>query len=143
MGLVAVGCLLSSWMILPAWGYDNGVVAQQILKSTMTGNGQKIEYLKTDKAEITAAIVEFAPGAETGWHKHPVPVYAYVLEGTLKVMVEGGKEYVFEKDQAIIEVVNLAHNGKNVGKGKVRLAVFYTGEENTPSTIKLTPPSIR
>ena len=57
-------------------------------KTSVTGNGQKITYPLTDKAEVTAMIVDLPPGAETGWHKHPVPVYAYVISGNLTVELE-------------------------------------------------------
>jgi quercetin dioxygenase-like cupin family protein len=80
--------------------------------------------------------VELAPGAETGWHKHPGPVYAYVVAGKLSVTLESGKELAYGAGDAIIEVVNVMHNGKNSGSEPVKLAVFYLGTEGTPTVIK-------
>ena len=82
--------------------------------------------------------VEIKPGAETGWHSHPVPLYAYVLEGDLTVEVKGGNTYHFTAGNAIVEVVNVPHNGKNLGATPVVLIVFYTGETGTPNTV-MTP----
>jgi len=116
--------------------YQSGVSATVLKKSSVTGNGQKIIYPVTDKAEVTAMTVNLAPGAETGWHSHPIPVYAYVVEGTLEVELEGGQIITYRSGDAIIEVVNTLHNGRNRGSEEVRLVVFYTGAEGTPSVVK-------
>jgi quercetin dioxygenase-like cupin family protein len=131
-------CLLVlAGSVSPAWGYDSGVTVRTVLKSTTAGNGQPLEYLRTDRPEVTAAVVEIAPGAQTGWHLHRVPVYAYVMEGTLTVQLDEGKEITFNKGQAILEVRNTPHNGINAGKDTVRLIVFYTGAVGEPLSEKV------
>ncbi|MDD5286422.1 MAG: cupin domain-containing protein [Desulfuromonadaceae bacterium] len=110
-----------------------------LVKASVTGNGQRITYPVTNKAEVTAMTVELLPGSETGWHKHPVPVYAYVISGKLTFEIEGGKQLSFDAGEAIIEVVNTLHNGKNIGNEPVKLAVFYLGDEGTPNVIKPVP----
>ena len=67
--------------------YGNGVTTKVLKKTSVTENGRKISYPQTDRAEVSAMTVELAPGAETGWHEHPVPVYAYVMAGTLSACV--------------------------------------------------------
>ncbi len=114
-----------------------GAKVTAIKKSTTTANGQKMEYLKTDHPEVTALLVEIPPGGETGWHLHPVPVYAYVLSGTITVEMEGGESRDYNEGEAIFEAVNAAHNGKNLGKIPVKLIVFYTGETGKPVTIRV------
>jgi len=135
--VVGLGWIVCLCLALPAWGYDSGVTVRTVLKAKTTSSGQPVKYLKTDRPEITVAVVEIAPGAETGWHLHKIPVYAYVLEGTLKVILDGGTERTFEKGQAIIEVMDLAHNGINPGREPLKLIVFYAGEEGTPSATKI------
>jgi quercetin dioxygenase-like cupin family protein len=110
-----------------------------LAKTTLTGNGQKITYPLTDRAEVTAMTVDLAPGAETGWHKHPIPVYAYVISGNLSVGLEDGRQLAFGAGDSIIEVVNTLHNGKNTGNEPVNLVVFYLGAEGTPNVIKPNP----
>ena len=132
-------CLTALLLITaPAFSadYNTGVTSKVLVKTSVTGNGQQITYPVTDKAEVTAMIVELAPGSETGWHKHPVPVYAYVISGKLSVEIEGGKQLTFNAGDAIIEVVNTLHNGRNFGNEPVKLAVFYLGAEGTPNVIK-------
>lgn len=116
--------------------YNAGVSAHILKKTTVTGNDQKIAYPKTDNAEVTAMTVDIAPGAATGWHKHPIPVYAYVLAGKLTVEIEGGKSINYDTGEAVIEVVNTLHNGKNNGTAPVQLVVFYLGAEGVPNVIK-------
>jgi quercetin dioxygenase-like cupin family protein len=122
-----------------AWAadYNAGVSATVLQKTSVTGNGEKITYLQTDRAEVTAMTVDLAPGAETGWHQHPVPVYAYVVAGNLTVELEDGKVLNFRAGEAIIEVVNTLHIGKNKGMEPVRLAVFYLGSEGQANVIKM------
>ena len=115
--------------------YGSGVKATLILKTTTTTGNIPVKYLNTQSPEITVMKVEIRPGAETGWHIHPVPLYAYVLEGNLTVEVRGGHTYHFTAGDAIVEVVNIPHNGKNLGTTPVVLIAFYTGEIATSNTV--------
>jgi quercetin dioxygenase-like cupin family protein len=119
-----------------AGGYNAGVQGKVILQTEKMSNGEPIDYLDTDKPVVTVMRVEIAPGTQTGWHSHPMPVYAYVLSGKLEVQIEGGKTNEFKEGEAIIEVVNLRHNGINHGQIPVKLVVFYLGAKDTPNVIK-------
>jgi quercetin dioxygenase-like cupin family protein len=85
---------------------------------------------------VTALEVEIAPGKETGWHKHPVPGYAYVLSGILTIEMEDGQHFQFEAGKALVEVIHTPHNGKNLGTEPVRLVVFFIGEAGKPFTMR-------
>ena len=116
--------------------YSLGVTSKVLTKTSITGNGRKIVYPSTDNAEVTAMLVEIAPGAETGWHKHSIPVYAYIISGNLDVEIEGGSVLHFKTGDPIIEVLNTPHNGKNNGRNTSQLVVFYTGMKDVPNVIK-------
>lgn len=120
--------------------YSSGVQARVVLKTKNMSNGQPIAYLKMDNPEVTVMTVELLPGAETGWHTHPVPVYAYVLSGSLTIEVEDKKTSISQAGDAIIEVVNTRHCGKNTGNVPVKLVVFYTGAENLLNVIRTAAP---
>lgn len=120
--------------------YDAGVQGKVILQTETTSGGDPITYLKTDKPKITVMTVEIAPAARTGWHSHPMPVYAYVISGKLSVEIEGGKTVEFKEGEAIIEVVNKPHNGINNGAVPVKLVVFYVGGKEIPNVIKSDKP---
>jgi quercetin dioxygenase-like cupin family protein len=133
--LVVVACAFITQPVSAA-DYQSGVTVKKLVQTTVTGNGQQIVYPSTGRPEVTAMTVEIAPGAETGWHSHPIPVYAYVVSGALDVELEGGKTLAFNEGDAVIEVVNTLHNGKNTGSLPVKLVVFYTGVMNEPTVIK-------
>lgn len=137
-----LGGLMLCGLAAPAWsnGYNAGVTAKVLQKTNVTSSGEHIRYPQTAKAEVTAMTVELAPGAVTGWHKHPVPVYAYVVAGTLAVELEDGTTQTYGPNEAVIEVVNTLHNGRNHGSEPVKLAVFYLGIEGEPNVVKQEPP---
>ena len=113
-------------------GYKGGVSAKLVLRTTKTSSGAPIRYLSTDKAEVTALIVDFPPGTETGWHLHTVPVYSWVVSGSVSVEMEGGETKTFREGEAIVEMVGIKHVGRNTGTVPARLLVFYTGAEGEP-----------
>ncbi|MGE4338472.1 MAG: cupin domain-containing protein [Pigmentiphaga sp.] len=110
------------------------VVAKPLMQTSTTWAGQPLEYPQ-GQAEVSAVEITLAPGAETGWHSHPVASFAYVLEGDLEVTLEDGRQHRARRGQALAEVVGLAHNGRNIGEGPVRLIVFYTATPDATLTL--------
>lgn len=136
--LIAAIPLICLMLLSLAFGSDyDGLKVSLVKKAVITSNGQKISYPKADSPEVTVVTVEIPPKAETGWHMHPIPVYAYVLAGELAVQLEDGTQNLFKEGDAIIEVVNSPHNGRNLGTVPVKLVVFYTGVEGSPNTVKV------
>lgn len=117
-------------------GYQAQIRVQPLLRTTTTTAGQPVVYPSTENPEVTAVLVEIPSGAQTGWHKHPFPCYAYILSGALTVEMEGGKSHHFQAGDALVESVNVLHNGKNTGTEPVKLVMFVTGEKEKPFTIK-------
>lgn len=59
-----------------------------------------------------------------------------MVSGHLDVDMEGGKSLSFQPGDAIIEVVDAWHNGRNAGCEPVRLAVFYLGGKGVANVLK-------
>jgi len=114
----------------------SGVTVREILKTSVTADGEKLRYPVTDRPEVTAVEIEIAPGGRTGLHSHPVPVLAWVVSGTLTVEYEGGLVRTFAAGDPLVETVTRRHEGRNLGTVSVRLLVFYVGAEGTPNTTK-------
>ena len=110
------------------------VKVMPLVKSTASWNGAPISYPQ-GQAEISGMVIELAPGAETGWHAHPVPSFGMVLEGDLEVTLKDGQKKRFGAGQGIVEVVATAHNGRNIGTVPVKLVIFYAGAVGTPLTV--------
>jgi quercetin dioxygenase-like cupin family protein len=103
------------------------------MKGSTTISGQKLEYPKTDKAEMASVLVEIPPGKENGRHMHSVPTYVHVLEGTMTVEFENGARQTFKAGTGFLEVVNTVHRAKNLGEVPLKLLVVFAGEEGRPN----------
>lgn len=106
-----------------------------ILETTTSWDGEPLVYPEGE-AKVTGMIIEIAPGQETGWHKHPVPNFGMLLEGKLEVSLEDGRSKRIEAGEALAEVVNVMHNGKNIGDVPVKILVFYAGVVGKELTIQ-------
>ena len=114
---------------------SSGVQVTPLLKTTTTWDGAAIAY-PAGMPEVTALLVEIAPGAETGWHLHPVPSFAMVLDGALEITLKDGRTKRLHAGEALAEVIDTSHHGRNVGDGPVRLVVFYAGAVGQPLTVR-------
>lgn len=112
-----------------------GFKTTPVLKGTQTASNVKLEYPKTGKAEIVSVIGELEPGGRTARHQHPVPVFVYVLEGTLTVQAEGGQPREYRPGQAFLEDVNHWHQAFNKTSAPVKILVVFLGEEGKPTTV--------
>lgn len=121
-------------------GYKSEIQITPLLRTMNTSARQPIVYPATNQAEVTAVLVEIPPGAETGWHKHLFPCFAYIESGTLEVDLEGGKTHRFTAGQALAESIHLLHNGRNTGIEPVRLVMFVMGEKGKPFTERAAEP---
>ena len=120
----------------PSVRADQDVKVTPVMKGDTTIGGQRIEYPKTEKAEMASVIIEIQPGRESGRHMHPVPTYVHVLEGTLTVEFEDGSRQQFEAGKGFLEVVNTWHNGKNLGEVPLKFLVVFAGEQGKPNLIR-------
>jgi len=112
-----------------------GFKITQVLKTAQTASNQKIEYPKTAQAEAVSVIGELEPGGRTALHQHPVPVFVYVLEGTITVEAKGGQPRDYKPGQAFMEDVNHWHQAFNKGSAPVKILVFFMGEAGKPTTV--------
>jgi quercetin dioxygenase-like cupin family protein len=115
------------------------VAVTPLLKTTTSWNGQPLAY-PPGPAEITGLQVEIAPGGETGWHQHTAPSFGVMLEGTLEVTLKDGQVKRLQAGDAIAEVVDTPHNGRNVGAIPVKIVVFYAGTAGQALIRKESPP---
>jgi len=112
-----------------------GVSVTPLAKETTSWDGKPIVY-PGGQAEMTALLIEIAPGAQTGWHCHLVPNFAYMLEGTLELVLDDGRRKRLNAGDVLSEVVERSHNGRNVGSVPVKLVVFYAGAAGIPLSVR-------
>lgn len=121
-------------------GYLTKIQATPILRASETVAGQPIRYPRVENPEVTVVRVTIPPGTETGWHRHPFPAYAYMLTGKLTLQMEGGRSRELKAGDALVESVNVWHNGVNAGPAPVEIIMFVTGAKGLPFTVRTAAP---
>jgi len=143
LGLVAVGCSSdsssSTSTTTSTAAATNGKPQSSVVldKQAQTVLDQLLQYPIGTQAQVSSAVLTFAPGASTGLHKHEAPLYVYVLEGTITVTYEGGIVKEYSQGSAILEAVGVAHNGENKTDKPVKLLVVNMGAEGVANTVTL------
>jgi quercetin dioxygenase-like cupin family protein len=124
-----------------ASGSVAGSAGQEVLldMQELTVLDQPIAYPKKTPAQVSSSIIQLEPGQETGWNKHRVPMYAYVLEGTLSVEYDAGVTKEYPAGTALMEAQNVWHNGTNKGDVPVRLLVVFMGAKGAKNTVEKAP----
>lgn len=116
---------------------EKPVTISELLKTSSSWDGSPLPAYAKGKPEITIARITLQPGAEFPLHKHPMINAGVLLSGEITVVVtEDNKTLHLKAGDAIAEVVNTWHYGKNEGKVPAEIIVFYAGTVGTPITIK-------
>jgi quercetin dioxygenase-like cupin family protein len=147
LGLLAFGCSGSSssdsatattTTTAAAVSVSTKPVSTPLLdKQSTTILDQLLTYPSSGQAQVSSAVLTFAPGATTGLHRHEAPLYVYVIEGTITVTYDGGVVKEYSAGQAILEAVGTAHNGTNLTDAPVKLLVVNMGAEGVTNTVSL------
>lgn len=116
--------------------------AELLLDTTTTITGEPIRYPTSPVAQIVSQIVTLEPGQSTGWHRHGVPTFGYVLSGRIEVEYDGRGRRTLEAGDRLMEAMHTAHNGANTAATPVRLLVVYMGANGEPRTMKTPPPAM-
>jgi len=132
--LLTLALLFPVSHLIHADEYRKSVQVQENLSTSATWDGTPIRY-PSGTAKVSGAIVTLQPGTETGWHTHPVPCLALILEGELLVELKGGQTKKLKAGDTLAEVINTPHNGKNIGKTPLKIAVFYAGNTDLKTTL--------
>lgn len=116
---------------IPSVAWAQAYPTRELLSTTTTVVGEIIRYPTTGPARITANIVTIAPGAETVFHRHPAPMFAYILEGEVTVDYGAEGKRVFRKGEALVEAMYTIHRGTNLGTTTVSILSVHMGAEGT------------
>jgi len=87
--------------------------------------------------EGTMLTVEYAPGASGGVHHHNADVFVYVLEGSVVMQVEGGKQVTLGPGETFHETPGDTHVvGRNASTVKpAKFLVFMVKEKGAPVAV--------
>jgi quercetin dioxygenase-like cupin family protein len=111
-----------------------------ILSTGTTVTGETITYPSGAPAQMTAVEITLAPGQQTGWHTHPVPLFGYILDGELTVDYGPKGQRVYRKGDGFAEATNEAHNGRNLADQPVTILAVFAGMEGVKDSVPAPPP---
>ena len=121
---------------LTARSQYSGLNIKELLRTDTTSIGQKITYPNFDNPEVTMLKITIPPGKSTGWHKHNIPVFAYVVKGTLTVELEDHQIKKFKEESTFAEMRDTYHNGTNMEDTDLILIAIYMGGKGQHLSIK-------
>ncbi|MBI1358571.1 MAG: cupin domain-containing protein [Acidobacteria bacterium] len=82
-----------------------------------------------DNLEAVWLEVTLAPGVASPVHKHPGPVFGFVLEGRFRFSVRGGPEQTLNPGDTFFEPLGAIHQtSSNAGDTPVRLGVVILSQ---------------
>jgi quercetin dioxygenase-like cupin family protein len=112
-----------------------GLTLTPILQTATTFADQPIRFPQGDN-QIVAVMAEVQPGGQVGRHMHPNPLFVYILEGALTIEMEGHGTHTFSAGEGLAEVVNIWHNGRNLGDTPVKFLIVFAAQNGTPTIIR-------
>lgn len=124
--------ILALALLAPAatWAGD-AYPSVKLLETGTTVAGETVAYPTTGPAKVTALVVTIAPGAETVLHHHPAPMFAYILDGEVRVDYGTAGQRTFHAGESFMEAMATPHKGINTGTVPVRILAVSMGAEGT------------
>ena len=117
-----------------------GVTTDLIVRSGNDWTGSVLPSYLADTPEVAVMRYVIPPQTALPVHMHPAINAAYVVDGEITVVQEGGIQRNFKKGDVIIEMVDQWHYGMNQGIKPVELIVFYATAKELPLAIKKPAP---
>ena len=109
---------------------------EKLFSGDQTIVGETIHYPEGEPVNIRSLIVTLKPGETTGWHKHGVPTYGYILSGDLSVDYGEKGKRVYRAGEAFMEAMDWWHNGSNDTGKPARVLVVFMGAKGHPPVIR-------
>ncbi|RJX35560.1 MAG: cupin domain-containing protein [Desulfurivibrio sp.] len=113
-----------------------GLRVEELVKSGVSWDGAPLPAYPAGTPEITILKISIPPGAQLPLHEHPVINAGVLLKGELTVISKDQRTLRLKAGEALVEVVNTWHYGKNEGRETAEILVFYAGVAGRPVTVK-------
>ncbi|NOT59508.1 MAG: cupin domain-containing protein [Acidobacteria bacterium] len=130
--------MMASICLLAAVGFFAApLLAKQAASSTKVAPLLTKDLAGVAGKEATMLTVEYAPGAVSSKHRHNANTFVYVLEGSIVMAVEGGKEVTLTPGQTFYESPSDIHSvSRNASATKpAKFLVFLVKDKDAPITV--------
>lgn len=131
-------CLLLLESALARAGDEHAANVEVLAEASSSWDGRALPEYARGTPQITILRITVPPKVRLPLHLHPVINAGVLLEGELTVVTEDEKMLHLKAGDAIVEVVDKLHYGRNDGDEPAQIIVFYAGVEGKPITIKHT-----
>ena len=131
------------WLLaltLDASANERKIEAEVLLKSTKDWRGTVLPTYSEGQPEVTIAKITIPAGMALPLHEHPYMTAGVIVQGTIEVRTDSGDTHIARAGDAVIELVNQAHGGANIGDEDAVILVVYAGIEGERITVPLTTP---
>jgi quercetin dioxygenase-like cupin family protein len=128
---------IAGLMCLPAWLMASVLMAQETQVTRLMSK----ELPECPGKEGLMITVEYPPGASDPIHRHNAHAFVYVLEGSVVMQLNGGKEVTLGPGQTFYEGPKDIHTiGRNASKTKpARFIVFLVKDQGAPVAVPVDP----
>jgi quercetin dioxygenase-like cupin family protein len=118
-----------------------GLAGGLVLKGQQAPAVKRNVVLKEDTSipdrEGVMAMVELPPGSTEGRHTHFADVFAFVLEGTIVLEIEGKPTATLKAGDVFHVPAGKVHQGTNNGSVTAKLAAVFVAEKGKPLTTQV------
>ncbi len=112
------------------------VTVQMLSKTCSSWDGSPLPAYPEGTPEITILRIKIPPGVVLDTHMHPVINAGVLISGELTVTTDSNEVLHLKAGDAIVEVVDTWHYGRNEGNSPAEIIVFYVGVSGSPITVK-------
>ncbi len=113
-----------------------GITTRILVAGTTTMTGQPLEF-PLFRNQVSALLLEIAPGGRTVTTMFQVPTVGYILEGTVSVEIQGVAPRTFSTDQVYIPPVNTPLTTINRGAGPAKILSVRFGDAQKPEAARV------
>ena len=123
-------------LLLIAGDHDHKSVTKEVLAQTDSSwDGNRLPAYPEEPPFISVVKFTIPPESRLPWHEHPMINVGYLISGELTVVKEDGSEIELQAGDALVEVVDAWHFGRNDGNVPTEIVVVYAGVEGQPLAI--------
>jgi quercetin dioxygenase-like cupin family protein len=121
--LIALCIVLAGFVSANTNAQTPNVTTKRLLQTTLSDDTTK---------EVSMVLVEFPPGSTTGRHTHPGDEYAFILQGTFELSVEGRETRRLSTGDVFHTPRGLVHENRNVGDTPARVVLTLVVDKGKP-----------
>src|SRR6185369_15034499 len=134
--LIGVLCLFGASSVT-----ESPTAAPRLVEESVAQNSKATPLMTKELAGLAGKegvmlTVEYAPGASSTKHRHNAHTFVYVLEGSIVMQVEGGKETTLGPGQTFYESPDDVHSvSKNASNTQpAKFLVFFVKDKGAPAS---------